>query len=793
MNLNQPLDPQVKAMALAIRQVESGGNYHAKGGSGEYGAYQFTPGTFSAASKKYLGRDVSIFNATPEQQNEVVYKRIADWKSKGYNPGQIASMWNAGEGEPDAYTGRFSNGAPSEGTNKYGVHYSVPNYANKVASAYQQIKGGSGNRLASYSGGGLSAFSQPTSADIAHAKLLAEHPEYANPNTRGAQATTVPDEKPNDISNPSVPGFLGNVVKSGGNFLGGLLNTALHPIKTVENLGKVAAGGAEKAYGAITGTQQHDTNTDAFGNVVHFFGQRYGGKDVGEVAKHIANTAYTDPVGFMADLAGVISGGAGLVAKGAKLAEVANAATKASEIADAANAASTVGEVGDIANATQGAFRVPTFQRPLISLSEDLSKGSAAEKAAKIADFAEKAGNTAQFLDPLSLAFKGGKRLLNIGENLGTGSLGFTTGTGAESAKALVNAGRGSTESAATARNALRGVTSEEDLVKATREGLNNLKQTASTEASQALGKIGQDTTVLSINPVRDELQSQLRKFGVTVDPQTGELDFSRSTIGDGADASKIEAMYKDIKGWGQHPGDLTAQGVDTLKRRINNYYSPNSDVRAFTTGLAKKTRDVLTNVPGYDDYAKKYGDKLDLIDNFKREFSLGSNTQHTTTLNKLVQTMRKDQGFRKELLSQMKEYGTGDLESALSGLNMKSLTPKGLSGTLTDLGLFPVALAHPTALAGLLATSPRLVGEFLLALGSGSRKLNELGEALKLGKIAGIAKKGLLPTLYNERAQGSNTNLIKDAQSVIQSSVPLVKGVVPVASALTGSVSPTP
>ena len=55
------------------------------------------------------------------------------WLEKGYTPKQIASIWNAGPGEPNAYTGKFSDGSPSRGVNKkYGVKFDVPSYADKV-------------------------------------------------------------------------------------------------------------------------------------------------------------------------------------------------------------------------------------------------------------------------------------------------------------------------------------------------------------------------------------------------------------------------------------------------------------------------------------------------------------------------------------------------------------------------------------------------------------------------------------------------------------------------------------
>lgn len=140
---NQPnaLDPQAVNLAKAIRQTESGGNPTAKGKSGEYGAYQYTPATWATDSAN-AGVNVPLEKSTLEQQNEVAYKKIKALKDKGLNVGQIASTWNAGAGEPDAYTGKFSNGQPSVGTNKFGAKYDVPAYAKSVATAYQTLKGG---------------------------------------------------------------------------------------------------------------------------------------------------------------------------------------------------------------------------------------------------------------------------------------------------------------------------------------------------------------------------------------------------------------------------------------------------------------------------------------------------------------------------------------------------------------------------------------------------------------------------------------------------------------------------
>lgn len=131
----QQLDPSVVNLTKAIRQVESGGNLNARGGSGEFGGYQFTPDTWNAYASE-AGVAVPLEQATREQQNEVAYKKIKQWKDQGYNVGQVASMWNAGQGRPNAYQENH------RGVNSYGVEYDTPGYAEKVAQAYQQLKGG---------------------------------------------------------------------------------------------------------------------------------------------------------------------------------------------------------------------------------------------------------------------------------------------------------------------------------------------------------------------------------------------------------------------------------------------------------------------------------------------------------------------------------------------------------------------------------------------------------------------------------------------------------------------------
>jgi len=122
------LDQDIVNLAKAIRQQETG-NRPISGDSGELASrYQYMPSTWKSTAAKYLG-DANA-PLTLENENKATYLKIKDWKNAGYNPAQIASMWNSGS--PD-WEGKV-------GTNSKGVKYDVPKYVNSVYSLYQKNK-----------------------------------------------------------------------------------------------------------------------------------------------------------------------------------------------------------------------------------------------------------------------------------------------------------------------------------------------------------------------------------------------------------------------------------------------------------------------------------------------------------------------------------------------------------------------------------------------------------------------------------------------------------------------------
>lgn len=94
---------------------------------------------------------------------------------------------------------------------------------------------------------------------------------------------------------------------------------------TLANLGRIAVGGAQKL---IPGEQGSEKNFDS---LIGAFKNRYGSLDAA------TNTAVEDPFGFGSDVAALFTGGATLVGKGAKAANVVNKVgelTKATKVND---------------------------------------------------------------------------------------------------------------------------------------------------------------------------------------------------------------------------------------------------------------------------------------------------------------------------------------------------------------------------------------------------------------------------------------------------------------------------
>lgn len=241
------LDPKAFILTKAIAYQENGGktpSYTAKGGSGEYGAYQYTPATWNARAAKYLGPNApALTDATPDQQNQVQYDWVNDKLNsinpntgKNYTPAEVASMHNAGEGAPDAYLG-------NAGTNKYGVKYDTKAYTDGVQKYAEQLYSGIDPAAAAQATGGTPAAppTPPTLGGQAEGVLGQLGDAWKNLTTAA----------PTDNGLEAGLKATANLVPSAFNFAKGALQT-LNPLHTVGNIAQIP-GAFEQAVQANGG------------------------------------------------------------------------------------------------------------------------------------------------------------------------------------------------------------------------------------------------------------------------------------------------------------------------------------------------------------------------------------------------------------------------------------------------------------------------------------------------------------------------------------------------------------
>jgi len=109
-------------IAQTIKTIESGGDYRAKGASGERGAYQFMKSSWQDWAGQYLGNPNAPL--TPQNQDAVAIARINDLLSQGYQPDQVALIWNGG------------SPTIKKGVNSMGVEYDTGAYLQKFKNNF---------------------------------------------------------------------------------------------------------------------------------------------------------------------------------------------------------------------------------------------------------------------------------------------------------------------------------------------------------------------------------------------------------------------------------------------------------------------------------------------------------------------------------------------------------------------------------------------------------------------------------------------------------------------------------
>lgn len=537
-----------------------------------------------------------------------------------------------------------------------------------------------------------------------------------NNETRVPGAFSVEDQADDFSENPiggSIRGggkMLWNTLAGGANIVKGLGTAIANPIDTVTGVASGIAGAAELGYEAITGNQVAEYNEDGTKTEVadtknqqvakaiwdELVTKRYGSLDAAK------KTAFEDPLGVIADVLTVVSG-AGAVKNLGKVA-------KAGEASKAINVADTVADAG----ATAGAVK----------------KGSASGKMGSI----------------VKAPFKGAKKTVDFAGSMSKEVMGLGTGVGRGAIDETLKAARlGTPEGrAAMAEGVKAGTVNEAGALDDVIRNFENARDIRAAEYTSKLESLASMKEPLDTTLIGKATATQFKKFKIT--RNDGKWNFDVSDFPENSvPAREISTYLDELSKWGTQEGQVfDAVGLDTAKKRLGAVFPTDPKAKAFVTPIQEAIVKVLDDVPGYKDMTLQYREMSNLLDDVKATLGVGGRASRDSALKKLTNSLRNNNDHKGEVLRALLET-TGDTTTLpkLAGVAMSAKTPRGIAGVgqamMLAMSLDPRSLGIIAGrLSGLIVSSPRVVHEFLKALGFAQRQIDKIVE---MGRKAGTNK----------------------------------------------------
>lgn len=349
--------------------------------------------------------------------------------------------------------------------------------------------------------------------------------------------------------------------------------------------------------------------------------------------------------------------------------------------------------------------------------------------------------------------------------------VGLSTGIGSKNLSKLYETmAKGTEEEVQRAYQALRGnsVTTLEGVVERAKMGLTQLRLRKGQEYVSKLDALtergAKKKTVLDLEDLATGLKGTLDDFNIRL-KEDGSLDFVRSTIANNKEGQVTQNLVKDVMSWGNDPQDATLRGIDTLKKRIDDYYSPFAKegevIRQRIKSVVLDKLNKATNGK-YATMSKAYEEATNLQQEIERALSLGSKATTDVAIRKLSTIMRNNNDFRRELLNSLyKEIGE-DLSVDIAGAAASEYIPRGLTGRVGGaIGTGSVVAGGNFGLLPLLAaSSPRIVGEFVSGAGLTRRAL---GAFIK--RMRGLAPEkipALLKAIESKNKKGLKVDTVE-------------------------------
>ena len=496
--------------------------------------------------------------------------------------------------------------------------------------------------------------------------------------------------KPNEIIEEYMASSMGagevagrairNIPSSFGSLVGNVVEAVTSPVQTAKSVLDLGAGILQNVLpeSLVQAVGEDKASRDVASKVGQFYADRYG--SVEGAKRAIAE----DPVGVLADVSTLLTGGAGAARLGA-------------------GGAVLAGRAG--APISAGAVTAP------LSLAEQLSR-------------------TASAIDPLAIAARATAKTAGLGGRGLANVVGLTTGAGKESVTQAFEAGRRGGEAAEQFRANISGradPTEVLDIAKANLNELNNLKQ---TEYRSGMVNIKNDKTVLDFADIDKGLQNATAKVtykGKIVNENAArKLDEARTVVDEWKAADPVEFH--------------TPEGLDALKKRVGDILESvpfeQKSTRAAVGDVYNSIKSsIQKQAPTYANTMKAYSEASEQIREIERALSLGKGASVDTAMRKLQSLMRNNvqtnYGTRLKLAQQLEKVGGQEFTPGLAGQALSSLTPRGLqTATAIPTGALAYGIGGlPSAGLSLLSSSPRVVGEAAYGLGAAGRAMGNVAQ----------------------------------------------------------------
>lgn len=382
-------------------------------------------------------------------------------------------------------------------------------------------------------------------------------------------------------------------------------------------------------------------------------------------------------------------------------------------------------------------------------------------KAANIGTKTTQAGNVlsaaSNVLNPVTQATYAAGKLGQGAEAIGKGYLAAKSGVGMEPINQAIKAGA---EGNQTFLENMRDKVPSLQVLDDAKTNLAQMNADKMKEYRSGMVNIKNDKTVLDFTGIDNALKN------------AESMAYFKGKVKDPTAADVLQNMKAEVENWkNSNPADYhTPEAMDALKQTLWQYFGKLGKEEKTAYAAGKQVYDSVKSeigkqAPTYAQVMKGYSESSDLINEIERTLSLGDKASADTAMRKLQSLMRNNvntnYGQRLSLAQELSNAGGKDLMPALAGQAMNSLTPRGLQGAsnVPTAYLAYGAGGPALAVADVLSSSPRVVGETAYKYGQMAGALNKGKEAVS-SRVPMTAQQAKMAALLAGQAGNQQSGL---------------------------------